>query len=140
MRYLKGQKQASRMPELNLVPMMDVIMTVLTFFIIVSMTLTSTQSADLSLPSVADATQKDTEQLPEPLIISLDRDSQTFLDGKATTIGELDGAIAGYLEKNPKGAVLLKADQKLAYEKVVQVLTRLQKIGGERVSLAIEAI
>ncbi|NEQ28726.1 MAG: biopolymer transporter ExbD, partial [Microcoleus sp. SIO2G3] len=33
------------MPEINLVPMMDVIMTILTFFIIVSMTLTNQQNA-----------------------------------------------------------------------------------------------
>lgn len=140
MRYLKGQTKSSRMPELNLVPMMDVILTVLTFFIIVSMTLTNTQYADLSLPSVADPAENETDQLPEPLIVSLDRNSQTFLDGKPATVGELDAAIVRYLQQTPQGAVLLKADQKLPYEKVVQVLTRLQKIGGERVSLAIEAV
>lgn len=140
MRYLKGQKQTSRMPELNLVPMMDVIMTILTFFIVVSMTLTSTQSVDLSLPSVSDPAQKESDQPSEPLIISLNRNSQTFLEGKPATEEELTTAIVSYLQKTPKGSVLLRADQKLPYEKVIQVLTRLQKIGGNRVSLAIETI
>ena len=48
----KRQQRSSQMPELNLVPMIDLIMTVLTFFIVVSMTLTSgTGSVKVQLPS-----------------------------------------------------------------------------------------
>ncbi|MEM6424137.1 MAG: biopolymer transporter ExbD, partial [Cyanobacteria bacterium P01_D01_bin.128] len=39
----RKQRPASRVPEVNLVPMMDVLMTVLTFFIIISMSLTGQQ-------------------------------------------------------------------------------------------------
>jgi biopolymer transport protein ExbD len=138
MRYLKTQDNRSTMPEVNLVPMMDVIMTILTFFIIVAMTLTGIQSIDLSLPVVQDPESKEAENLPEPLIYELNRSQQIILDGKPVSEQEAAQVIQQYLQQNPKGAVLLKADQRLTYQKVVQVLTKLQNVGGDRVSLAIE--
>jgi len=43
------------------------------------------------------------------------------------------------LAQNPQGAVLLKADRKVAYEQLAQLLGKMQKVGGDRVSLAIES-
>ncbi len=138
MRYLKGQKNRSQMPEINLVPMMDVIMTILTFFIIVAMTLTGMQTVDLSLPDIQDAQSEQDKKLPDPLIFELARSKEMRLNGKVTTDAEAAGEIVAYLQKNPKGAVLLKADKGIPYGQVLQVLTKLQKIGGDRVSLAVE--
>ena len=138
MRYLKGQQNRSQMPEINLIPMMDVIMTILTFFIIVAMTLTGIDSLNLSLPDIKDPNTKEVDNLPEPLIFELNRTEQMLLNGKSVTQTEVADGIRQYLEKHPNGAVLLKADQQLAYEKVVQILTQLKSIGGDRVSLAIE--
>lgn len=138
MRYLKTQQDRSKMPEVNLVPMMDVIMTILTFFIIVAMTLTGIQSIDLSLPDIQDPESQEAEKLPEPLVYELNRSQQIILDGKPVTEQEAAQGIQQYLQQHPRGAVLLKADQRLTYQKVVQVLTKLQQVGGDRVSLAIE--
>lgn len=138
MRYLKSQPQRTQMPEINLVPMMDVIMTILTFFIIVAMTLTGIQTVDLSLPDVQDANTEEADKLAEPLILELSRTQQMILNGKPVTEQQVTTGIRQYLQANPKGAVLLKADQQLAYKNVIQVLTKLQQIGGDRVSLAVE--
>lgn len=138
MRYLKGQHQRSQMPEINLIPMMDVIMTILTFFIIVAMTLTGIQSVDLSLPDVRDPAQEDAKNLPEPLMVELNRSQQMIVDGKTVSEREVSDGIRNYLQANPRGAILLKADQQLSYQKVVEVLTKLKTIGGDRVSLAVE--
>lgn len=127
------------MPEVNLVPMMDVVMTILTFFIIVSMTLTGQQSAvNIALPSANKGTSpQDTSK--EPLIVGLDGQSQLILGDKPVTEAELDQQMLSYLSKNPEGAVVLKADKNLAYEQVVQVLGKMRDVGGDRVSLAIES-
>ncbi|MBE9069935.1 biopolymer transporter ExbD, partial [Leptolyngbya cf. ectocarpi LEGE 11479] len=47
---LKSRHQRSGIPEVNLVPMMDVLMTVLTFFVIISMELSGVQIFGVSLP------------------------------------------------------------------------------------------
>ena len=126
------------MPELNLVPMMDVLMTILTFFIIVSMTLTSQQSViDVTLPN-SDAGANE-QKNPDPLIVGLNQQGQTSLGTKVVSQDQLATQIASYLNSNPQGAVILKADSQLPYQKVVKLLGTMRDIGGDRVSLAIES-
>jgi biopolymer transport protein ExbD len=132
----KAQQQGSQMPEPNLVPMMDVILTVLTFFIIVSMTLTSFQAVDVPLPSTDKGISK--EKPIEPIIVAMNRQGQVLMNNAPVTDTQLAQLIVTYLQKNPKGTVVLKADKQVTYEKVVQVLGTLRDIGGDRVSLAIE--
>lgn len=124
------------MPEVNLVPMMDVIMVILTFFIIVSMTLTNFQSVEVPLPTTDKGISKD--KPPDPMIIGMNRQGQILLNNQTLSDAQLAQQIVTYLEKNPKGAVVLKADKGLQYEKVVQILGTLRDVGGDRVSLAIE--
>ncbi|PSB24837.1 ExbD/TolR family protein [Stenomitos frigidus] len=132
----KAQQQGSQMPEPNLVPMMDVILTVLTFFIIVSMTLTSFQAVDVPLPSTDKGINK--EKPVEPIIVGMNRQGQVLMNNTTVTDTQLAQLIVTYLQKNPKGTVVLKADKQVTYDKVVQVLGTLRDIGGDRVSLAIE--
>lgn len=129
---------ASQMPEINLVPMMDVLMTILTFFIIISMTLTAQQqSVNIDLPS----TQAGVNDLktPDPLIVGLTNRGTLEVANKPVTDAQLSQQMQAYLQANPKGAVVLQADKKLPYEQVVQVLGKMRDVGGDRVSLAIDS-
>jgi biopolymer transport protein ExbD len=126
------------MPEVNLVPMMDVVMTILTFFIIVSMTLTSAKTVkEVSLPSV-DNKNATTEEPTEPLVVGVNRTGQMIVDDQPVDDMKLAQQVVDYLQKNPKGSVVLKADKNLNYEKVVQAIAVLRDVGGDKVSLAIE--
>lgn len=124
------------MPEINLVPMMDVIMTILTFFIIVSMTLTNFQSVDANLPSSDKG--RNTETPVDPLVIGVTRTGQVEINQGSVTETQMGEQVVAYLQKNPKGTVILKADKSLPYERVVKTLGVLRDVGGDRVSLAIE--
>lgn len=132
------QRQHGQMPEINLVPMMDVIMTVLTFFIIISMTLTSNQGAvDVTLPSAKEGVTE--QKAASPLIVGLSQKGEILLGDKAVSQAELAQQMKAYLQQNSKdGAIILKADRKLPYEQVVQMLGKMRDIGGDRVSLAID--
>ncbi len=127
----------SGMPDVNLVPMMDVIMTILTFFIIVSMTLSNQKALNVPLPRTD---QGGTEiKQPDPLIVGLNVQGQILLDGKPATDSDLAQKMQAYLTRNVNGAVILKADRKVPYEQVAKLLSTMQALGGERVSLAITA-
>jgi biopolymer transport protein ExbD len=126
------------MPEVNLVPLMDVVMSVLTFFIIISMTLRGQQQVvEIGLPSTEPNPQAQTEKPPEPLVIELTRQGGILLGGQALSQAELAPRVRAYLAQNPKGSVLLNADSKLPYRQVVEILSQVQAIGGDRVSLSI---
>ena len=131
----KSEQSDGQMPEVNLVPMMDVIMTILTFFIIISMTLSDFQSVNVPLPKTDNASK---EKLPEPMVVAINKQGQLQLRNQTVTQDQLSQQIVAYLEKNPKGAIVLRADRQLTYEKVVQVFSTIQQVGGDRVSLAVE--
>jgi biopolymer transport protein ExbD len=132
----KTQQKSPGMLEVNLVPMMDVLLTVLTFFIIISMTLTSQQSVDVTLPSANAGLSQ--QKKPDPLIIGLNQQGQILLANQPTSRDQLAQQMQTYLTQHSQGAVILKADRKLPYEEVVRVLGDMRDIGGDRVSLAIE--
>ncbi|MCY7273999.1 MAG: biopolymer transporter ExbD, partial [Phormidesmis sp. CAN_BIN44] len=110
----KSQQKKSEMPEVNLVPMMDVLMTILTFFIIIAMTLTTQQTVNVTLPSASAGAVELKE--PDPLIIGLNLQGEILLDDKTVSQAELSQRMQSYLVQNPKGAVILNAADKIPYE------------------------
>jgi biopolymer transport protein ExbD len=140
MRFRAQQQRQNSMPEVNLVPMMDVIMTILTFFIILTMTMSNFQSVDIRLPGRGDSKSAGAggDKPTEPLIIGLNIQGQ--LSSKQTgpiDRSQLTQQIQAYLQKAPEGVVILNADKDVPYEQVVQVLSVMRDVGGGRVSLAI---
>ncbi len=133
---LNSQQKKSEMPEVNLVPMMDVLMTILTFFILIAMTLTTQQTVNVTLPSTSAGAIETKE--PDPLIVGLNLQNQIILAEKPVSSDELGQQVQSYLARNPKGVVILKADSKIPYEQVVKLLGTMRDMGGDRVSLAIE--
>lgn len=137
---MRFRSQKSQIPTVNLVPMMDVLMTVLTFFIIISMSLTGQQLQNVTLPSLsADISGKKQESLKgSKLEVGLNQKGETILQGESASAEDLKFQVLEYLVENPTGTVVLKADRDLAYEKVAKLLEQLNKIGGGRVSLVVE--
>ena len=124
------------MPEPNLVPMMDVVLTVLMFFIVLSMAPKAKMIKNVALPSADKG--KVEEVLPNPLIVGMNKQGQILVDNQPIDDPTLANKVVEYLNKNAKGAVVLKADKGLAYEKVIKTLGVLRDVGGDRVSLALE--
>ncbi|MEL6602885.1 MAG: biopolymer transporter ExbD [Cyanobacteria bacterium J06614_10] len=135
------RRRPSRVPEVNLVPMMDVLMTVLIFFVIISMGLSGVQINGVTLPkSVNSADDLTTDKADEakPLVIGLTNDKEIVLEGETVTIRALAPTVKSYFQENPEGSLMLKADRALPYEDIADLLNELRKIGGRRVSLAVE--
>ncbi|NEQ30541.1 MAG: biopolymer transporter ExbD [Leptolyngbya sp. SIO4C5] len=132
---------SSRLPEVNLIPMMDVLMTVLTFFIIISMTLTGRQVMNVELPESISQGPEEAELLPEdsqPLVVGLSQDNQIVLDNEAVNLTQLAQTVRAYGAENPDGQIILKADKTLPYSQVAKLLNDIRDMGANRVSLAVE--
>jgi biopolymer transport protein ExbD len=130
-------RQPSPAPELNLVPMLDVLMTVLTFFIVISMTLTSDTSVNVALPGSANSAPRTSIQ-PDPLIVQMNGQGQILVNNQPITEDQLGLYMQSYLAGNAAGVVVLQAAPQLPYEQVVQLLGNMKEIGGDRVSIAID--
>jgi len=132
----KGRHHGDEMPEVNLVPMMDVLMVILTFFIIISMTLTGQQAADIKLPKAEVGVNRDFPT--KPMVVALNGEKQIRVDNQLVSQDELAERIVNYLSNNSTGIVMLKADKSLSYEQVLDVLSVMRDVGGDKVSLAID--
>ncbi len=135
----RAQQRHNAMPEVNLVPMMDVIMTILTFFIILSMTMTTNNvsSVDIRLPGRGEGNSS-SASLEQSLRVGLNLRGEILLKGAVVDRAQMIAQVKDYLVNNPQGVVILDADKAVSYEQVVQVLGVLRDVGGDRVSLAIQ--
>ncbi|TVQ14051.1 MAG: biopolymer transporter ExbD [Leptolyngbya sp. DLM2.Bin27] len=141
MRSRRRRSADSQMPEVNLIPMMDVLMTVLTFFVIISMGMTGQQLLNVRLPASVPgdgAVEEPQVTQADALVVGLDRDGNLILDNQPTNFNQLSQQVRTYFAQNPNGRLVLKADRTLAYREVSGLLTDLRAIGGNRVSLAVE--
>jgi len=141
MAFRKRAQPNAAIPQVNLVPMMDVLMSVLTFFIITSMSLTGEQIDRVTLPG--NPGENGTTAIPEDvqqLMIGLTEDEQIVLDGQVLTEAEMMAAITDFLAEYETGVIILNADRTLPYAKIAAVLNVMGQVGGDRVSLAIQRV
>lgn len=138
----RNRSQNSSVPEVNLVPMLDVLMSVLTFFIITSMSLTGQRLGNINLPGLSgtgtNADEQTDQTIQASLTIGLNLQNEILLDNQVITIDQLAEKMRSFLGQNPQGTVVLKADRELPYEQVTKLLKEMGKIGGSNVSLSIE--
>ncbi|MBD2464507.1 biopolymer transporter ExbD [Oscillatoria sp. FACHB-1407] len=133
----RDRNKNSQMLEIELTPMLNVMMGILAFFVMITMTLTVEQGVEVELPNSAENAPPTTAE-PDPLIVQLDAQGQLLLNNQPFTEDQLSPQIQAYLTSNRAGFVVLQASPDLPYEQVIRLLGDLKEIGGDRVSLAIE--
>lgn len=134
MNFKQRQKKAS-IPQVNLVPMMDVLMSVLIFFIVTTTVFTGQRLGNIEIPGVGGGSRPETV---DPLIVGLDRQGNLIIDNQTVEQSELVARMETYLSQNPEGTIVVKADRQLPYRQVTQRLKEMAAVGGDRVLLAVE--
>ena len=139
MKWVKVQR---RSPGINLVPMIDVLMTILIFFVILTMVMGNQKKIDVALPqdpSASPAPSVDPNQLPpDPLVVVVNAQGQLTVKGQAIADDALIGAAEQQLGKHPDALVILTGDQAAPYARILRTMQRLQALDEERVVLALE--
>ncbi|NQE37089.1 ExbD/TolR family protein [Microcoleus asticus] len=118
--------------RIELVPLIDVIFCILTFFLLAALQLTRQQAINVDLPKA----KTGQTQMREMLIVSIDDFGQTYIDQLPVNYQQLDRVLKSFQTQNPAGLIVLYAPQNARYSKVVEVLDKLREVGGDRVALA----
>jgi biopolymer transport protein ExbD len=118
--------------RIEIIPLIDVIFCVLTFFILAAVGLSRQQAISLNLPKASTGTP----QMREMLVVSLDEIGQVYVEKQLVTRTQLNQAIKNYHQNNPNALMVLNASRNASYNDVVQVLDALREVGGNRVALA----
>lgn len=118
--------------RIEIMPLIDVIFCILTFFILAAVTLTRQSTIGVDLPQASTGTT----QMRDMLIVSVDPIGQLYLEQDPVNEPELTQALSDYLSLTPDGIVVLYASRLAQYNDVVEVLDLLRSIGGDRIALA----
>lgn len=118
--------------RIEIIPLIDVIFCILTFFILAAVTFTRQSAINVDLPQAATGAT----QMREMLVVSVDPVGQTYIDQQPVSRDQLYQALLDYQTSNPQGLMVLYASRLSSYNDVVQVLDLLRSVGGDRVALA----
>ena len=121
------------MSEINVTPMVDVMLVLVVIFIITAPLMAS--SIRLDLPK-AQGTQP--ADAPKFVTVVVDKAGQVFLNDKPVTPEQLAGQLGSAAKQNPETEVQLRADQGVPYGKVVEVMGAVHKAGLTRIGFVAE--
>jgi biopolymer transport protein TolR len=129
------------MAEINVVPYIDVMLVLLVIFMITAPLLNL--GVEVELPK-ADAEPLDSQQSQEPLVITVMRNGDLYLnaggDLAGTTSGLIDSetlltTVSAIVRRNPDIQVLVGGDEQVGYGQVYNAMVLLQKAGVQKVGL-----
>ena len=125
---LERRQGPQPMSEINVTPLVDVMLVLVVIFIITAPLLAS--SIRLDLPRTDAATPN---EAPAFVTVVLDQSGGLFLDERPLQAGELARQLAQAARRNPGTEVQLRADRGVPYGRVVEVMGAAQKAGLNRI-------
>ena len=132
---LERRAEAPPMSEINVTPLVDVMLVLLVIFMLTAPLLTS--AVRLDLPS-ADAPPA--AAAPAPLTLALDAKGALFLNDRPVTSEQLRERLQDAARLNPETELQLRADQSLAYGRVVEVMALAQNAGLSRIGFVAQPV
>ena len=130
---LERTQRPQPMSDINMTPLVDVMLVLVVIFILTAPLLAS--SIRLDLPKTDAAKPND---IPRFVTIVVDKAGAVFLDEKPVTMAELAAGLAQAAGRSAETEVQLRADQAVPYGRVVEVMGAAQKAGLNRIGFVAE--
>ena len=124
--------EPDRPPQINIVPMIDVIFAILVYFIVSSLFLTRSEGLPVNLP------QAETVQLQKSkqITVSLDSAGTLTVGDRPTDLDRLKTTVEGLIKTEQTQLVVISADKVVDHGQVVEVLDRLRQIPQVKLAIA----
>jgi len=132
---LERRPDAPPMSEINVTPLVDVMLVLLVIFMLTAPLLTS--AVRLDLPS---AEAPPAAATPAALTLALNARGELFLDDRPVTPEQLRQRLKSVAQAHPDTELQLRADQALAYGKVVEVMALAQNAGLSRIGFVAQPV
>ena len=120
--------------QINIVPMIDVIFAILTFFIMSTLYLTRSEGLPVNLPKAATAET----QLQAPINVTINADGEIALNRQPIALSEIENRVRSLVGSSTESLVVINADERVSHGQVVSVMDRLRQIQGVKLAIAAE--
>jgi biopolymer transport protein TolR len=128
------EKSYAPLAEINVTPMVDVMLVLLVIFMVTAPLLTVGVPIDLPKTSAAKLTEP-----KSPIVISIDKAGETFIGDRPIAAADLKPQLRGLAGEDPDRIVYVRGDRTIAYARVMDLLGLVNTAGFTRVSLLAEA-
>ncbi|XHX77303.1 MAG: ExbD/TolR family protein [Stenomitos frigidus ULC029] len=119
-------------PQINIVPMIDVIFAILTFFIMSTLFLGRFEGLAVNLPKAQSAKPQKTIRAT----VTLDKQGGLYLNKSPLAIDTLSNAVRQLDKPGQDLVVVLNADGSVTHDRVVAVMDQIRQVEGAKMAIA----
>ena len=128
--YFKDNNESEN--SINILPMIDIIFAILSFFIISSLYLTKIDSIKVNLPKSSTAVREQNK----PQIITIDNNEKIYFNSNEISLKNISGLIRTNIENLEEPIVILRADTSVKHGLIVSLLDELRKIENLKIGIS----
>jgi len=121
------------MREINLVPLIDVLLVVLFFYMIISPMMS--RGLDVNLPK----SEANTIKPEDRIVLTVTRGQEVFVENERVAVSRLKDVLNSIRKSKPLINVYLRADRDAPYGAVVQVMDIVKRAGIDRLGMVTES-
>lgn len=129
-----GNNDGETIAEINIVPLVDIILVVLIIFMVAA-PLVMQPKIDISLPK---SSSTDIDKSKKPMKIVVGAKGELFVDSKSMSISELKTESSAQVAKNSEVSALLIADKAVTLEMVTEIIDTVKSQGLKKVAFSIQ--
>jgi biopolymer transport protein ExbD len=119
--------------RIELIPMIDVMMFLLVFFVLISINVIPGFGLGVNLPSASHST---VQHAKKTVILSIQKDGQIFVGEQPVQLDELHASIQKQLKPNEAPILIINGDSSVEYRYFVQTLDTLKGAGYTAITIA----
>jgi biopolymer transport protein TolR len=128
-----GRGRYRPLAEINVTPLVDVMLVLLIIFMVTAPLMTSGVSVDLPKTN---AQQINSDA--QPLTVSINAGGDIFLQDQAVDLPDLVAKLQAIAQNNPERRIFVRGDKDLAYGRIMQVMGTITQGGFTKVALLAE--
>jgi len=132
---ISSRPSGAPMSEINVTPLVDVMLVLLVIFILTAPLMTSAIRLDLPQSDGAEA-----GAAPQAVVLVVDAQGRWFLNDQLTVENDLREQLAQAARRNPLTELELRADASVPYGRVVEAMGLAQKAGLSRIGFVAEVV
>jgi biopolymer transport protein TolR len=128
-----GRGRYRPLAEINVTPLVDVMLVLLIVFMVTAPLLTSGVNVDLPKANAAPVNQDS-----EPLTVSINGDGNIFLQDQAVQLDELVAKLQAIAQNQPDRRIFVRGDRSITYGRIMEVMSTITTGGFTKVALLAE--
>ncbi len=127
---VRGNGRRALVSEINVTPLVDVMLVLLIIFMVTAPMMT--QGLDVDLP---ETTAKSLRQKENPIVVTIDKTGKIILEKTPVVRAVLRQQLSKYGTEEKKKPIFLRADKSVAYGTVIAIMADIKSAGFDKLGM-----